>query len=79
MELSRRATTRPWGAFLATRAGRGSSTVTLTFAHVEQLLGRPLPPSARRHRHWWENDRGHTHARAWLEAGWRSGPVGIAD
>ena len=68
----------PLGVFLATRADRGGSTVTLTFAHVEQLLGRALPPSSRQHRQWWENDRGHVQARAWLAAGWRSGPVDVA-
>jgi|GEM_PF-2973747 len=65
------------GTFLATRAGRGGSTITLAFTHVEQVLGRPLPPAARRHRQWWGNDRQHVQARAWLGTGWRSGPVDV--
>jgi hypothetical protein len=48
----------------------GPSHRTLTFADVEAALGAPLPASARRHRPWWANDRTHTQARAWLDAGW---------
>ena len=45
--------------------------VTLTFREIEELLGRALPESARKHRPWWSNDRTHSHARAWLDPGWR--------
>lgn len=41
-----------------------------TFAQVEQILGAPLPASARRHPAWWANSTGsHPHARAWLAVG----------
>ncbi|MCC7104950.1 MAG: hypothetical protein IT307_07385 [Chloroflexi bacterium] len=44
----------------------------LTFDQLELLLGRRLPPSARRYVAWWSNtpDRSR-HCYAWLEAGWR--------
>lgn len=52
--------------------GLDSSTEQLTFAQIEQILGRPLPPSSRRHRAWWANEsKGtHSHARSWLGNGW---------
>jgi hypothetical protein len=42
----------------------------LSLAEIEQIIGQPLPPSARRHRAWWANERSgsHVHARSWLEA-----------
>lgn len=43
---------------------------TATFAELEDMLGHSLPASAERHRAWWANTvRGHSHARAWLDAG----------
>ena len=44
-----------------------------TFAEVEQVLGFPLPPSARKHREWWGNQAGagHSQARGWQDAGWQ--------
>lgn len=44
----------------------------LSFSQVEQILGRPLPASARRHRAWWANEsKGtHSHAAAWMGVGW---------
>jgi hypothetical protein len=44
----------------------------LSFSEIEQILGRPLPASARRHRAWWSNDASgrHSHAAAWMDAGW---------
>jgi hypothetical protein len=46
--------------------------VSLSFAEVESILGRRLPPSAREHQAWWANTDSHSHARAWLQAGWRT-------
>lgn len=47
---------------------------TLSFAQVEQILGRPLPPSARTYQAWWANQRGagHSQAHSWMGAGWHS-------
>jgi transcriptional regulator with XRE-family HTH domain len=44
--------------------------ITASFSTLEEILGRALPPSARRHRAWWANDTTHSHARGWLAAGW---------
>lgn len=52
--------------------------VHLTFAELEQLLGRSLPASARRHRPWWGNHEGSPQARTWLGAGWRVSAVDLA-
>jgi putative restriction endonuclease len=45
-----------------------------SFEELERLLGRELPPSARKHRPWWENEyssESHSHAQAWIQAGWK--------
>ena len=57
---------------------RGDRT-PLTFLEIETLLEFPLPASARSHRPWWANTAsGHSHALAWLEAGWRTTDVDLA-
>jgi hypothetical protein len=43
--------------------------VTLTFEEVEQILGHPLPSSARRYSPWWQGVSWHT--RRWQKLGWR--------
>ena len=53
--------------------------ITLSFADIEAALGFKLPPSARRYPAWWSNtEKGHTHARAWMRTGWRTGNVSVA-
>jgi hypothetical protein len=55
----------------------GVSRVQLSFEEVVRLVGE-LPPSARQYRAWWANEpRTHSHARAWLEAGWRVDAVNL--
>ena len=51
--------------------------VVLSFAEIERILGRSLPASARKHRAWWSNERSgtHSHARAWMDAGWHVAAV----
>jgi len=51
-------------------SGSAGTRVRMTFAAVEDLVGR-LPESAYRHRAWWGNNDGTAEARAWLDAGWR--------
>ena len=50
-----------------------------SFGEIETVLGFGLPASARRHQAWWANQSGggHTHARAWQEAGWRTRNVNL--
>jgi YD repeat-containing protein len=45
----------------------------LSFEDIEDIIGAPLPKSAAAHRSFWANDaRGHhSHARAWIGAGYR--------
>lgn len=51
----------------------------LTFRQIEDVLGFPLPVSARKHQAWWSNTRhGHSHAAAWLDAGWRTAGLDLA-
>jgi hypothetical protein len=50
---------------------KGVDRVPMTFAEIETVIGRKLPKSAYRHRPWWANEeRGHSHAKAWLQAGY---------
>lgn len=51
--------------------------IVLSFTEVERILGRTLPASARKHRAWWSNERtgSHSHARAWMDAGWHVATV----
>ena len=48
--------------------------LTLSFGEVEQILGAPLPPSARRYSAWWANQegKGHVESDAWMEVGYRT-------
>lgn len=52
--------------------------VQLSFQKIEEIIGVPLPPSARQHRSWWANDSsGHIQAQQWLDVGWRVAPVNM--
>lgn len=46
--------------------------VRLTFGEIEEIVGRALPGSARRHPAWWANTSSHSHADAWLRVGWKT-------
>lgn len=48
-----------------------------TFAQLEKAIADQLPPSARKHRPWWANERGgrHVQASAWLGVGWKVASV----
>ena len=49
-----------------------------TFAEVEAVLGFSLPRSAYAYPAWWSNDAtGHSHSRAWLDAGWKTGQLDL--
>lgn len=51
----------------------------MRFAEIEKLLGFALPASARKHQAWWSNTRhGHSHAAAWLDAGWKTTDLDLA-
>jgi hypothetical protein len=66
----------PLGQYLKTNAG---GRIPMTFKEVEAVIGRKLPASAYRHRPWWANEaRGHSHAKAWLQAGYLTEQVDMA-
>lgn len=58
---------------------RDVTRIVLSFTEVERILGRILPESARKHRAWWSNERtgSHSHARAWMDAGWHVATVDL--
>lgn len=50
----------------------------LRFTDIEEILGFPLPASARRHAAWWSNSDGsHVQAQAWLGANFETTDVDI--
>jgi hypothetical protein len=54
-------------------------THRMSFREVEHILGFKLPASAYEYEAWWSNNgSGHSHARAWIEAGWRTEAVDLA-
>ncbi len=59
----------PLGEYLARQR---QSPVVLSFERMEGIIDAGLPCSADRHRAFWANNRrGHVHASAWLDAGWK--------
>lgn len=61
-------------------AATGGSKKTMSFAQIERVLGFPLPKSAYEYEAWWSNNAaGHSHARAWVEAGWKTESVNLAE
>ena len=51
----------------------------VAFREIEAMLGFKLPQSAFKYPAWWSNDEtGHSHAKAWLDAGWRTEEVDLA-
>jgi len=47
-----------------------TSTVKLTFARIDGLIGANLPMEAYRNEAWWKNSPSSAHAKGWFEAGW---------
>ena len=47
--------------------------LTLTFAEIEEIIGEPLPRSAKvLGRRWWSNNtKGRAQGTGWINAGWR--------
>jgi hypothetical protein len=60
-------------------ASRNLASHRMSFREIESVLGFKLPKSAYEHGAWWSNNAtGHSHARAWLEFGWRTEAVDLA-
>lgn len=63
---------------LTSVADQGAGVWRATFGEVETTLGQRLPPAAYAHAAWWSNTKSHSHAKAWLNAGWRTQNVDMA-
>lgn len=66
----------PLGKYLSSRP---DSEWQAGFSDVEQILGFPLPNSARRYTAWWANQQGagHSQVRGWRDVGWRTAAVDL--
>jgi transcriptional regulator with XRE-family HTH domain len=53
-------------------AADGRATIVSAFWEIESVVGK-LPASARKFDEWWQ-EAGHSHARAWINAGYRARP-----
>ncbi len=63
---------------LQTLLAKETSSWRVHFDQIEKILGMPLPASARKYPAWWSNDATtHSHSRAWLRAGWKTGQVDL--
>lgn len=59
-------------------SAKSVSSLRLGFKEIEDILGFTLPKSAYAHEAWWSNNEtGHSHARSWLHAGWRTAGVDL--
>lgn len=52
--------------------------VKIAFSEIEEILDALLPPTARKTEAWWANNAtGHSQARSWLEAGYKTTEVDL--
>lgn len=56
-------------------AGHAGPEWRASFAEIEEVLGFPLPNSARAGKVWWRNTGAQPHQRAWTTAGWETADV----
>ena len=56
-------------------AGRRESDWRASFSEIEDVLGFPLPKSARGGAAWWSNNGERPHVRAWTGVGWQVAEV----
>jgi hypothetical protein len=56
----------------------GGAMHRMSFFEIERILRFKLPKSAYEYEAWWSNNpTGHSHSRAWIEAGWRTESVDL--
>ncbi|MFV9473423.1 HNH endonuclease [Advenella sp. RU8] len=48
------------------------SSLKMSFADIEKLIGITLPESAYKYRTWWSPSETHTAARGWVKLGWKA-------
>jgi len=56
-----------------------TSSVKLSFARIDGLIGSNLPMSAFRDTTWWSNSSSSAHAKAWSNAGWEVQEVNLKE
>jgi hypothetical protein len=57
----------------------GQGQLSIAFSEIEAIIGAPLPPSARLREEWWSNSpSGHSQARAWLNANYKTSNIDLA-
>ncbi len=64
---------RKYQALQAHLNRRNGRPELLSFEDIEDIIGKELPMSATKHRAFWANDQEgyHSHAQAWIGAGYR--------
>ncbi|CAN7590251.1 DUF7662 domain-containing protein [Bosea sp. LjRoot237] len=69
-----------YGALARYLSNLPQQEVRLSFDEIEKVLEAKLPTSARSHRAWWSNNSDNSvMTKAWLDAGWRSEQVDMAN
>lgn len=53
--------------------------VKLSFAQIDGIIGDNLPMNAYQNEKWWNNLPSNSHARAWLDAGWKAYEVNLKE
>jgi len=56
-------------------AGHAEPEWRASFAEIEEVLGFPLPRTARTNRAWWRNTGAQPHQRSWTGSGWEVAEV----
>jgi len=56
-----------------------TSTVKLSFAKIDGIIGENLPMSAYREEKWWNNTPNDAHAKSWLDAEWKVQEVNLEE
>jgi hypothetical protein len=56
-----------------------TNIVKLSFAKIDGIIGDNLPMSAFRNEKWWSNSSSSAHAKAWMNAGWKTQEVNLQE
>ncbi len=59
--------------------GSFTSSVRLSFARLDGVIGDNLPMEAYKSEHWWSNLPSTVHGKAWLDAGWNVEEVNLKE
>jgi hypothetical protein len=73
---------RPFGRYeklwrFLDNASPAQNRILVSFKQVSVIIDGDLPPSAKKHRPWWANDKSHVQAKAWLRAGFSVGKESV--